>query len=64
MNKVAWKLCERLGEKEWLRPKGMHQTTFDRLRARLIEAEMMADDILYTDTNAWLERIKRLRMTS
>jgi len=41
-----------------LKPKGMHQRTFDRLGARLIEAEITADEIWYADTSAWLERIK------
>ncbi|MGA2939202.1 MAG: hypothetical protein ABSF52_19185 [Syntrophobacteraceae bacterium] len=36
------KLCERLGEKWWRKPKGMHQKTFDRLRRRLSYAEMQA----------------------
>jgi hypothetical protein len=53
------KLRERLGEKEWLKPKGMHQKTFDRLRARLIEAEMRADEIWCMDASAWLGRLKR-----
>ncbi len=26
---------DRLGEKWWRKPKGMHKTTFDRLRSRL-----------------------------
>lgn len=46
MNRKASKLRERLGEKTWLKPKGLHKETFDRLRARLIDAEMMADEIL------------------
>ena len=33
------KFRESLGETEWLKPKGMHQRTFDRLRARLYAAE-------------------------
>ena len=37
---------ERLGEKWWRKPKGMHQKTFDRLRCRLSRAEMQADLLL------------------
>lgn len=37
------KLRDRLGEKWWQRPKGMHRKTFDRLRNRLWDAEMQAD---------------------
>ncbi len=64
MNRKTRKIRARLSEKEWMKPKGMHHTTFDRLRAKLIEAEIMADEILYSDTSAWLERMKRRPMTS
>lgn len=34
------KIEERLGGQAWLKPKGMHQATFDRLRQRLQVAEV------------------------
>jgi hypothetical protein len=39
------KIKDRMGEKTWTKPKRMHQNTFDRLKRRLIEAEMKADEI-------------------
>jgi hypothetical protein len=52
------KIRARLGEKEWLRPEGMHQKTFGRLRAKLIEAKMMADEMWCKGTSARLERVR------
>jgi CCR4-NOT transcriptional regulation complex NOT5 subunit len=43
-NRKVQKLKARLGGKTWLKPKRMHQKTFDRLTHRLIEAEMKADE--------------------
>jgi len=37
------KIRERLGEKEWAKPKGMHRITFDRLRTRLYAAETILE---------------------
>ncbi|MGO9530562.1 MAG: hypothetical protein ACLP3B_05210 [Syntrophobacteraceae bacterium] len=42
-NRKVQKLRERLGGKPWLKPKRMHQTTFDRLHNRLMDAEMQAN---------------------
>jgi len=53
------KLRQRPGENTWLKPKGMHKTTFDRLRARLIEAEMTADELFEMGAFRWLTRIKQ-----
>lgn len=44
-NRKVQKLKERLGEKEWLKPKGMHQKTFDRLHSELLDAEIKADEL-------------------
>ncbi len=44
-NRKVQKLKARLGEKTRLKPKGMHQKTFDRLHTRLTEAEMEADEL-------------------
>lgn len=41
------KLEQRVGER-WQRPKGMHQATFDRIVAQLIEIEEKKDDLLMT----------------
>jgi hypothetical protein len=39
------KLQGRLGGKPCLKPKRMHQATFDKLRHRLIEAVLRADEL-------------------
>lgn len=46
MNREANKLRERLGEKRWPKPKGMHTKTYDRLRRRLPRADMLADILI------------------
>jgi hypothetical protein len=46
MSRTAGKLRDRLGEKCWQKPKGMHQKTYDRLRRRLLYADMLADQLL------------------
>ncbi len=43
MHRKARKIRASLGEKEWLKPKGMHQKTFDRIRRQLYQAERVAD---------------------
>ncbi len=43
MYRKARKIRARLGEEEWLKPKGMHQKTFDQIRRQLNRAERMAD---------------------
>lgn len=45
MNRKVRKIRQRLSEKIWLKPKRMHQATFDELRHRLIEAEQRADEL-------------------
>lgn len=40
----AYKLKEKLGGEYWIKPKGMHQKTYDRLREAFIEAQAKADD--------------------
>ena len=49
----ALKLKEKLGSEYWIKPKGMHQKTYDRLRETLLEAEVKADE-------AFDEKVKRL----
>ncbi|MGO9534147.1 MAG: hypothetical protein ACLP2X_10960 [Syntrophobacteraceae bacterium] len=49
------KLRDRLGEKEWLKPKGMHQKTFDRLHSRLVEAEMRSNEVFLRA--AWARKL-------
>ncbi len=40
----ALKLKEKLRGEYWIKPKGMHQKTYDRLREAFLEAEAKADD--------------------
>jgi len=62
LDQAQWKvtkLKERLKGKTWLKPKGMHQKTFDRLRHRLIEAEIRADEFFNTALAKLLMRERR-----
>ena len=43
------------------RPKGMHQRTYDRLMAQVLEAEELADERLYLAVERLLKRDDRLR---
>ena len=49
------KLRERLGEKEWLKPKGMHQKTFDRLWAKHNEAILRSNELFLSA--AWARKL-------
>ncbi len=40
----VYKLKEKLGEDYWIKPKGMHRKTYDRLREALLDAETKAED--------------------
>lgn len=49
------KLRARLGEKEWLKPKRMHQKTFDRLCARHNEAVLRSNELFLSA--AWARKL-------
>jgi len=59
MNGKKQKIRARLGAKEWLKPKGMHQKTFERLHSRLVDAEMLADELFNMGLATLLERERR-----
>lgn len=42
----ALMLKEKLGGEYWIKPKGMHQKTYDRLREAFLEAEAKANDAI------------------
>jgi len=50
------KIERRLGEPTWLKPKGMHQTTFDRLHRKLRKAQLAKEDLFIESCLPFLRR--------
>lgn len=54
------KLEGRLGDRTWIKPKGMHQTTFDHLHRKLRKARQTRDDLFIESCLPLLRRCRCL----